>query len=236
MSDTFKHAGYKIRIKQDPDAESPREDENLGTIVGWHRRYNLGDEQPTCNPSEFMEGLARDADDELEEIESRVEDIENYFYRYEQPTRLAERIATQYLKQKQDQALEDNYIILPVYMYEHSGIALSTGSFSCPWDSGQVGYIYVSKEKVIEEYGDWTAETVAKASKQLENEVETYSQFVNGEVYGFIIEDKDGEYVDSCWGFFGYDFCLEEAKQAADYARKQADELELSNATSGMHI
>ena len=30
---------------------------------------------------------------------------------------------------------------------------MSTGPFSCPWDSGQVGFIYVEKKKVKEEWG-----------------------------------------------------------------------------------
>ena len=41
---------------------------------------------------------------------------------------------------------EEDPIYLSVYMYDHSGIALSTGRnypFNCPWDSSQLGYIYV---------------------------------------------------------------------------------------------
>ena len=33
--------------------------------------------------------------------------------------------------------------VLPLYLFDHSGITLSTTPFSCPWDSGQVGVIYV---------------------------------------------------------------------------------------------
>ena len=39
---------------------------------------------------------------------------------------------------------QEDVLALPVYMYEHSGIALSTSAFSCKWDSGQIGYIFVS--------------------------------------------------------------------------------------------
>ena len=28
------------------------------------------------------------------------------------------------------------YIALPVYLYDHGGITISTSPFSCPWDSG----------------------------------------------------------------------------------------------------
>ena len=43
---------YKITIFHDTDAESPREScDNLGHMVCWHRRSNLGDE--TVNPEEY---------------------------------------------------------------------------------------------------------------------------------------------------------------------------------------
>lgn len=43
-------------------------------------------------------------------------------------------------------------IVLPLHLYDHSGITMSTGGFSCPWDSGQVGYIYVTPKALEEEY------------------------------------------------------------------------------------
>jgi hypothetical protein len=46
-------------------------------------------------------------------------------------------------------------IVLPVYMYDHSGTALSTTPFSCRWDSGQVGYIYVDYTDIRKVYPEW---------------------------------------------------------------------------------
>ena len=43
-------------------------------------------------------------------------------------------------------------VVLPLYLYDHSGITMNTGGFSCSWDSGQVGFIYVTREKVLKEY------------------------------------------------------------------------------------
>jgi hypothetical protein len=103
------------------------------------------------------------------------------------------------------------YLVLPVYMYEHSGIALNTGGFSCPWDSGQVGYIYVSKDDIKKEF------SVKRISKKLKNrifkimtsEIEEFSNYLNGNVYGFIYQETtdSGEIIseDSCWGFYGSD-------------------------------
>ena len=41
-----------------------------------------------------------------------------------------------------------------------------------------------------------------------------------GEVFGWTILDRTGEVVDSCWGFYGYEFAEEEAKRAAEYVHR----------------
>jgi len=82
---------------------------------------------------------------------------------------------------------------LPIYLYDHSGITINTTGFSCPWDSGMIGGIVITKEQVRKEYG------VKKISPKLKKrvydymraEVETYDQFLTGEVYGYTIETKE---------------------------------------------
>lgn len=103
-------------------------------------------------------------------------------------------------------------VMLPIYCYEHGCIQLSTEPFSCPWDSGQVGFIVISKEKMISEYSqDYDVE---KIKGYLRNEIETFNQFLGGDVYGYqlIQENKcdhcnnvEQEEIDSCYGFFGLD-------------------------------
>ncbi len=104
---------------------------------------------------------------------------------------------------------------LPLHLYDHSGITMRTKPFHCPWDSGQVGWIYVTKERVIEEYGNFSEASQATALRCLQGEVETYDQYLMGDIYGFILEgpvcdhecscDVQREQVDSCWGFYGSD-------------------------------
>lgn len=61
-------------------------------------------------------------------------------------------------------------------------------------------------------------------------EVETYDQYLTGDVYGYVIESEDGTVDDSCWGFFGLDHCIGEAKEAAkleaEYKRKREAEMD----------
>lgn len=96
---------------------------------------------------------------------------------------------------------------LPLYLYDHGGITMRTGPFNCPWDSGQVGIIYLTREQVKREYS-WTRITSkrrATLESYLRAEVETYDQYLTGQVYGFVVENWDGDDIDSCWGFYGSD-------------------------------
>ncbi len=116
---------------------------------------------------------------------------------------------------------EKPLIILPVYMYDHSGITINTTGFSCPWDSGQIGFIFVSKKKVKEEYTKKriSKQLVERVKTVLINEIEVYDQFLRGDVYGYIIENN-GERIDSCWGFYGREQAEIEAKSTVDYLAK----------------
>jgi len=88
---------------------------------------------------------------------------------------------------------QDPAAILPVFLFDHSGLSLSTGGFSCPWDSGQVGFIFVSKAKARAEC-DWKLIT-KKRREQLEgylrNEVETYDAYLRGDCWGYVVEKAE---------------------------------------------
>ena len=94
------------------------------------------------------------------------------------------------------------FVILPVYLYDHSGITVSTSPYSCPWDSGQIGWTYCTPEMLRQEFGELTPENTENAKGLLAAEVEQYDLYLRGEVYGYTLEE-DGCEVDSCWGFYG---------------------------------
>lgn len=108
---------------------------------------------------------------------------------------------------------EEAKVILPIYMYDHSGITINTTGFSCGWDSGQVGFIYCTVEKIKAEFGckRITKKLIEKVEKILKNEIKTYDQYITGDIYGFRlmkivdIENNKREEEDSCWGFYGDD-------------------------------
>jgi hypothetical protein len=37
----------------------------------------------------------------------------------------------------------------------------------------------------------------------MEGEVKTFNQWLNGECYGYQLEDEEGNETDSCWGYIG---------------------------------
>lgn len=207
VTHTELYKGYKIDIFPDQDAENPRtEYDNVGTMICWHSRYNLGDKHGYKDPRDFMETLASETTKNVEEMDDgRLQKI-----------------------------VERNYILMPLNLYDHSGITMSTNTFSCPWDSGQVGWIYCSKKRAKEEWGNSHKNRHLKqARKYLESEVQTYDNYLTGNVYGFVVSknisepgtDEDEiqwEEIDSCWGF-NADYLSEDWKYLLGEARSSID-------------
>ncbi len=194
MTETYK--GYTIEIEQDDCSTNPRDWDNLGTMICFHTRYNLGDRHD----------LKSDDYKSWGEIKKYIE------------------------KEM------DGYIILPLYLYDHSGITMNTTGYSCGYDSMQVGFIYTTAEKIRKEY---SAKRISKKLKgrvtgYLVGEVKTYDQFLTGDVWGFKIFKGEKEIdleleneVDSCWGFFGTDDCKKEAQSVVDHLVKETEDNKL---------
>lgn len=115
-------------------------------------------------------------------------------------------------------------VVLQVFMYDHSGITIRTSPFSCPWDSGQIGFIYVTREKALATFNRKriTQKLIGKLTDALVSEVKTYDQYLTGDVWSYVIEDDKGEHIDSCGGFFGHDYAVEEGEQALAFFQKAA--------------
>lgn len=225
---------YMLTVEYDDYAESPREWDNMCTMVCWHSRYDLGDKHQFDDSDELCRCLLHHVCgmdwDEIDEIGNT----------YEKYKLLCE---------------SDKLLIKPINMYDHSGITVSTSNsypYTDRWDGGRVGFIYVTKDKIFkegcslrvkDEYGNYIRvehkhegmpstysykTTPANeenwkeiADEIIEAEMETYDQYVRGEVYWFKLEKKvrtqdlcphcgevireydDMEDIDSCGGFYG---------------------------------
>lgn len=199
--ETFTHGPFTILIVADNNPQSPREWDNLGTIATWHRRYDLGDEQP--KDDSVSDWKAEKISDQLgiyveEWDESR---IYGEFNRH--------------------------FISLPVYLYDHSGLTIAVNPFHCPWDSGRLGDIYVSLKKVREEFGvkHITHKVRERVLDVLKSEIKTYDDYLSGDVVGCVIQDGEGGIVESVWGFYPdnsqpfpqrFRYVIEEARSNAD--------------------
>lgn len=247
----YKHGRCTIKIVLDDDPRNPRTDsDQVGTMCCWHGRYNLGDKpyrgrSDSESPDAVLNGLAEPF---IRDISERVDRIRDHFHYDSGYATRAERI----LAEAQQKALDEQFVMLPLYLYDHGGITMSTGSFSCQWDSGSVGFIYCSLKTALCEWGTkgqealgWAGEasftlkpdgskhTLREAvEKYLESEVEEYDQYLTGQVYGYIVEPENCSVnEESCWGFFGeIDYVKGEAESIADGLNKEMDEIDALNA------
>jgi hypothetical protein len=264
MTETIEHMGVEIQIRSDDDPTNPRKEwDHPGThMVCWHRDYDLGDKHDYKDSDHFFVSLFG----QCKLTDEQVRNILLYFVRDEYGLRdykaeyadwrdrYKDKASFRYdfvmnyvdnqrewldddLRQRIAEIVNDNHAILELFLYDHSGITMRTGSFSCPWDSGQVGYIHMSLKDAAENWStpmDWnhpvfyehdkTTKTLReRAIDLLDGEVKEYDMYLTGDVWGYII-DHEGEH-DSCLGFFGYDYCVSEAKSIAEWiAKKVADD------------
>ena len=184
------YKGYEIKIEQDQDPLDPRENDNMGKMICFHKRYTLGDKTD----------LNSDMFDGWEELKKHL------------------------LKE------ENAEIILPLYVYDHSGISMRTFRFGqhSAWDCGQVGFIYATKKDILENYQvkKLTKAIKAKAEKLLIAEVEDYNKYISGDIYCFTIE-KNGEIFDSGNNWYETDDIIKEAKNIIDDLVKEEKKLQL---------
>jgi hypothetical protein len=215
MSDyheTVEYKGFDIRLYPDEDSQDPRDWDNIGTMVCFHKQYTLGDTD---------HGLKSDMFDSWEELQTHL------------------------IKE------EKAAIILPLYLYDHSGLRMKVGSFNgllpqghAEFDSGQVGFIYITRETIKKEMArprrmkkgqiNPDLQKIKHVSKKdreriitsLKSEVDVYDKYLSGDVWGYVVEDPEGHMTDeSHWGYFGFSECEKEAKSMVDWMEGQRNKL-----------
>lgn len=171
----------KIDIMQEDDPGNPRDWDNLGEMICFHNRYNLGDDMDArkvfhkelfYSPDELM--------DYLKANRNRVIAIPLYLMDHGGLSMRAGRGVRDFL------AVD-----------------------SAGWDWGMVGYIYVDYSKIREEYSvkRVSKKMLDRVRSYLIGEVETYDLYLQGRVYGYMAECAlCGEELDSCWGYYGEDW------------------------------
>lgn len=170
-------AGEIVQETDRSDIGDPRDADNLGSIVHWHRRYDI----------------ASDA----ERVTGNFQSI-RHIARYLGIVRRA-------------------VAIIPLGMIDHSGISFYAGSGAhmCDpggWDSGHVGFVYVTAERAAELCGTGPDGALYKPAgyagtarewleSQLREEVRALDAYARGEVYHWRVTDSAGEVLDACGGY-----------------------------------
>ena len=102
---------------------------------------------------------------------------------------------------------KDPIITKSLYLYDHSGLIIRTSPFSCPWDSGQVGYAFITKEKAKKEH-------LSKndCEQIIERTVEAYNKYLSGDYYAVLITDGFESCEPTIGGFVSEEEVLEFVK------------------------
>lgn len=114
----------------------------------------------------------------------------------------------------------DNKVLFikPLYMYEHSGITISTSPFSCQWDSGQIGWVFITEKKLNLMCGKEFKRDEETLNCITNSEVKNYDEFLTGNVYQYTIYEietcslghEHKSVVESCGSYYDEGDCTDE--------------------------
>lgn len=138
--------------------------------------------------------------------------------------------------------LKDMLFVLPVWVYEHSGMTVSCGKREYPYndrfDSGLLGYAYCLKSDIEESWPEETKKdpdawkTLAETA--ITADIKTLDQYLNNDIYWYELKSRpigdtksvttkdDWEDIDSCGGFYGTDILESGLCEAVAYGLKEA--------------
>ena len=113
--------------------------------------------------------------------------------------------------------IKKKYHVFGLEAYIHSGVSLALsreGNFcDRQWDVSQLGAVFVGKEV-------WKGKK--KAREVALSLIEEWNSYLSGEVYGYVLEDKEENMLDSCWGYVGdIKYCIEEAERVCNHYPEQ---------------
>lgn len=88
-----------------------------------------------------------------------------------------------------------NYHVCTISRYEHGNSLYTRGAPTCRWDAGYVGFAIVETAKMSDETFE----------KMVDTDLQTFTNWANGEVYSVYVVDAYGDCVDACSGYIGYE-------------------------------
>lgn len=201
-------------IDYDPDPNNPRQEwDHMGHMVCAHDRYVLGDEQlspPVGTPEVVLAVLEHfDLEAKCQTCGANWDHHQDYLDGYHDDDTC------------QKMKLDTSKVILKeLYLYDHSGLSMSCanfdeGYFEVSRDRSLVGLIGAPVTAVGHEATQGMTDD--QVSAHLENEVLEYGQYLEGDVYGVMLNDLEGNELDSLWGIYGVESAQHELDAMATY-------------------
>lgn len=225
-SETIEGVRYRIIADDDSQACDPRDWDNLGTMVCWHKRYNLSDKHAFSDPQEARA-----------------------FFKARACTYLGVSLydhsgLTMYVGHKPalgDAAGWDSGPVGYVYATRErieSEYLLHAYTMTVPLESRPTGVYAKAAPRdwwetlTASQRGGYMKAWRRRALAVMTQEVATYARWLEGNVYGYVVEKVDDEgdvyeTLDSCWGYIGYSddaYMIGEAEASARYQREQRRE------------
>lgn len=119
-----------------------------------------------------------------------------------------------------ENALKESYLhVIPVWMFDHSGLSFGIGNEPCPWDSGQIGFAVLSETDFDEFELDGMSDE--QLIEMLIEDLDVFERYVNGVNYEYAILDEHGEILDSCTGYYKPEHAMQVGVEDAEWLVKQ---------------
>lgn len=108
----------------------------------------------------------------------------------------------------------------PLYLYDHSGITISTKPFNCNWDSGQVGWVIIHEKQLELMCGKDFDRSEENLSSIINGEVKTYDEYLTGDVYKYEVYEietcslghQHKVLLESCGSYYSEGDCRDEGE------------------------
>ena len=192
----YEHAGCTIRIIQDSDVSNPRDEfDHMGKLILFPNGSYLdrNEFEKYINATDFESTLRS-----LAWLVTKSDAVEDGY-----------KVSMDHIFR----CVNKHYVIIPVDQDRYSGLS-SRGETVSESDGYCGGFILFPVADLAKEGIDRE-----QAARNLECEVEEYAAWATGDTWGYVIEDENGDELDSCWGFYGMDYAKSEAERSAKSQR-----------------
>ncbi len=240
--ETIEYKNHKIKIYQDNDYESPQAwDNDEMFIVYNHRNFTV--KVDGFDPNSIFDFLQAKNDykiacDCLKKAKAELKAVKASILLFDHKEELkAAKKGIMESKEAKKEAFEnleneknfDEYQIFTLFAYIHSGVSLSIGRnsypFNCRFDTSSTGFVLIKKDAWdLDKHRVSYPELSEKTDNDIyelfaEGLVESWNDCLSGNVYRYEIEAENCDFVDSCSGFYGNynkNGMIEECKHTID--------------------